>query len=285
MRTQTRGFTMIEILVAISIVMILATITIVMVKGVDTKAKNTTVQTQIKTLADAVEAFKQETGKFPLAVPYDAWPTWDNAGADSFTLKMEWSANGNQKMKWTNYFGHTAGNPYPNFTWEGNSSQTDNTKPRPTNIQMLTFQLDQVPASAKILTQIRNQADQSQQVKFVPDATNKTDSWKIASDFCQIAHPLDTTANLRRKTFQPLDPWGTPLRFWTGDILKWAKLNAGSKTPWEDDVRTLLSEKLQKANWGYIIESAGPDRYFGWYGAQDIAVNQQRAEDNIYSTQ
>jgi type II secretory pathway pseudopilin PulG len=275
MKKPVRAFTAVEILIAISILMILISIVFVMLKGVDTKTKITKVQMQTKTLGDAVDAFKQATGKYPLAVPYDAWASDTNWNAFTSTTIMKWTTT------WRNYFKDADSNSRPDFKWGSNDNPDKD--PKPTDIQMLTFQLDQVPSSAKVLTQIRNQANQDQQVEFVPDTKNKTDSWEITSEFCEIAHPLDGD-NVYRKTFQPLDPWGTPLRFWTGDILKWAKEDT-AKTKWSESVRTLLSEKLQKANWGFIIESAGPDRYFGWYGATSIEVKTDREADNIYSTE
>jgi len=64
---------------------------------------------------------------------------------------------------------------------------------------------------------------------MIPDtlATPPVEQWQPAGESCKLVHPLDTQA---RTTFQPLDPWGTPLRYWSGDILKWAKT---AKANWD----------------------------------------------------
>jgi prepilin-type N-terminal cleavage/methylation domain-containing protein len=276
---KTRGFTMIEIMVAVGIIVILAAILIALVGGVNDKGKATSTQAKMNILGEAVEAFKQATGKYPLAVPEDAWGVnWSQT--NSF-VHSQWRTD---RDGWMDYFVPTGANT-PTFP------QWDGTTANPTNIQMLTFQLEQVPESNSILERLKQGSGQIQQMRF--DNSLNTENWVKAGSDCRINTPLNSGQT--RVAFQPLDAWGTPLRFWTGESLKWAKRISTVTPPpnppagsWQPSVQQLLSDRLQKANWGFFIESAGKDGRFGWWGQATTAlgnplnVDAQAAEDNLY---
>jgi prepilin-type N-terminal cleavage/methylation domain-containing protein len=274
-KMKARGFTMIEIMVAIAIIVVLATILVVLVGNVNTKGKVISTQNKITMLGEAVEAFKQATGQYPLSVPEDAWDTsitnWSTNGG--FAETMKW--HDTTKNDWTDYFVPTdttnkIGLPRFN-TWTAEA--------KPTNIQMLTFQLEQVPQSNSIMERIKQGSGQIQQMYFLGSASGEI--WTRAGDDCRINTPLNTSQT--RIAFQPVDAWGTPLRFWTSDVLKWAKRTGNT---WNDETLQLLSNRLQKSNWTFFIESAGKDGKFGWWGHPEtdpnVAFNAQEAEDNIY---
>jgi prepilin-type N-terminal cleavage/methylation domain-containing protein len=262
---KTRGFTMIEIMVAIGVIVVLAAILITLVSGMNEKSKATSTQARMMMLGEAVEAFKQATGRYPLCVPEDAWGTdWNDDDGFAETMKYD-----TDRHRWTDYFVPSSGKP-KYATWSPLSVP-------PTNIQMLTFQLEQVPESNSILERLKQSSGQIQQMQF--STPSGTETWTKADDDCEINTPLNP--NETRVAFQPVDAWGTPLRFWTGDILPWAKRGGGAS--WNDTVLQLLSDRLQKANWGFFIESAGKDGRFGWWGASAVdTVKAQEAEDNLY---
>ncbi|NLE29344.1 MAG: prepilin-type N-terminal cleavage/methylation domain-containing protein [Phycisphaerae bacterium] len=263
-QNKTRGFTMIEIMVAIGVVVVLAAILITLVSGMNEKSKATSTQARMMMLGEAVEAFKQATGRYPLCVPEDAWgASWTTFVSPNY---MKWD---NTKHDWEDYFVESINEP----NWDPSTF-------RPTNIQMLTFQLEQVPESNSILERLKQSSGQIQQMQF--STPSGTETWTKADDDCEINTPLNP--NETRVAFQPVDAWGTPLRFWTGDILPWAKRGGGAS--WDDTVLQLLSDRLQKANWGFFIESAGKDGRFGWWAqpvtATNPELNAQEAEDNLY---
>jgi len=270
-QNKTRGFTMIEIMVAIGVVVVLAAILITLVSGMNEKSKATSTQARMMMLGEAVEAFKQATGRYPLCVPEDAWGTdWNDDDGFAETMKYD-----TDRHRWTDYFvDDGSSNHNPRFSWD--TTTTDPTKIYPTNIQMLTFQLEQVPESNSILERLKQSSGQIQQMQF---DSSEGENWVRADSDCRIYTPLND--NQTRIAFQPVDAWGTPLRFWTGDILTWAK-----GASWDDTVLQLLSDRLQKANWGFFIESAGKDGRFGWWAqpvtATNPELNAQEAEDNLY---
>jgi type II secretory pathway pseudopilin PulG len=245
------SFTLVEVMIVAAILVLLAAIFTVVASGVQQKQKTGRTQSQIVLLAQAVDAFKTAVGYYPLAVPEDAWNKWTD-----FADNMSWHT------RWTQYFADDSGHPKSN--WDSRN---------PTNIHMLDFQLEQVPAAA-IFDRIKETYKVDSQKYF----DNATDTWKKADKVCRISHPLDTLGD--REVYQVQDAWGNPLRFWTGDILKWAKRTSGG---WDSSVLDRLSARLQQANWGFFIESAGKDGKFGWWGATGEPLKVQAAEDNIYS--
>jgi general secretion pathway protein G len=64
-RRRDRGFTLVEMMVVIVIIGILATVIIVNISGKGDRAKAQITETNIKTLANEVELFKLEHGRFP----------------------------------------------------------------------------------------------------------------------------------------------------------------------------------------------------------------------------
>jgi prepilin-type N-terminal cleavage/methylation domain-containing protein len=261
------GFTLVEILVTVAILAILGTVTVMMVSGVNKKAKISQANSQMTMIGSAIEAFKDATGKYPLAVPYDAWAAdWDTATPDFIGI-----VGGDD---WKEYFADEDTDDLPDFKWDTTPANV-----YPTNIQMLTFQLAQEPSANAILNRIKENTGGREQVKMDVTAMPE-EKWQTATDLCELKHPLDDQL---RKTFQLLDPWGTPYRYWNATTLKWAKEIASPKAAWPDSVIELLAEKLQAANWGFFLESAGPDRKFGWVGDSTSILDVQEAEDNIYS--
>jgi prepilin-type N-terminal cleavage/methylation domain-containing protein len=67
MRNQ-RGFTIVELLVVIVVIAILAAITIVAYNGIQNRAYNTTVQSDLANLAKKVSLINAETGAYPLTL-------------------------------------------------------------------------------------------------------------------------------------------------------------------------------------------------------------------------
>jgi type II secretion system protein G len=75
---QQRGFTIVELLIVIVIIGILAAITIVAYNGIQTRAKNTQRQSDIVTIAKALEVYYADKGQYP-------------AGSGSTTINASWS--------------------------------------------------------------------------------------------------------------------------------------------------------------------------------------------------
>lgn len=251
------SFTLVEVMVAVGILAVLATMILVVISGLDNKAKTARTQAQMQLLGQAVTAFKDSTGYFPLAVPEDVWGATDWTLPGGFTDTMTWL------NRWQQYFVKSASNQ-PTFSPSSFS---------PTNIHMLAFQLEQAPAASKIFGKLKETYSVAEQKSF-----STPETWKKESNDCQITHPLGGPP---RTVYQVQDAWGTPLRFWTGDILKWAKTGGN----WHSSIQQLLSTRLQQANWGFFVESAGKDGKFGWWGAEPpVQVNSQQAGDNVYST-
>ena len=63
--TRSTGFTIVELLIVIVVIGILAAITIVAYNGVQTRAKNTSVQSDIKNVQKQVEAYNALKGSYP----------------------------------------------------------------------------------------------------------------------------------------------------------------------------------------------------------------------------
>lgn len=279
-RRRAAAFTLVEVLVVMALLVLLAGMITVVATGVQQRSRASRTQGQITLLGEAVKAFKDATGYFPLAVPEDAWrsqPVWDD-----FVVTMKY------QDRWRRYF-YDNGTYYPSFSWDGHDepgTDFDNSS-CPTNIHLLTFQLEQVPDSATILNSFKQAHAVRKQKKRVVNASNE-EAWIAATgtsaddNDARLGHPLDRRL---RSVYQAQDAWGTPLRFWTGDILKWAKKRDDTyhKKPWDTDILNLLSSRLQQANWGFFIESAGKDGRFGWWGDPDSELDAKAAEDNIYS--
>jgi len=236
---------------------------------VDENTKKLRTTTQMRLLADGVDAFQKATGYLPLAVPEDAWKeNWDLNDNDDYIMVMKF------RDRWPEYFKKTGDTVHkPTTKWESFDS------PWPTNIHMLTYQLQQSPESNKILDALRNQGGSQTQKKM---ETTGGEKWVKAEGDCKIAHPLDGSGNYR-VAYQPQDPWGTPLRFWTNDILEWARSD-GNPDKWDAAVQELLSGKLRQGTQGFLIESAGPDGKFGWWGDGGCPAPGKAANDNLYST-
>ena len=248
------AFTLVELMVTVAILIIVIAVVLKLVSGVSEKAKVTKTQSEIKLLSDAVEAFKQSTGYYPLSVPYDAWGNWN-----IFVATVGWAT------RWKDYFYDSTSdtNTYPDYNWST----------YPTNIHMLTFQLIQTDESNSVIDKIKQNNKIKEQKSF--GIVSMKENWKKESNACQIVHPLD---HQLRIVYQPQDAWGTPLRYWSGKIRDWAR-----DRNWDNNIQTLISDKLQENNWGFFIESAGPDEHFGWWGnSSSVSYVEQQTHDNIY---
>jgi len=261
---RPRGFTIIEIVVVAAILALLVAIVLKVSSAVSQRAKATSTAQTIRLTCEAVEAFHSSTGYYPLPVPEDAWDDWMGS-ASSFVAVMEWGG------RWRDYFQPVQNGSRPAYEW-GNDGK------KPTNIHMLAFQLEQVPESNAIFQRIKNTIHVDTQKAFDPNGTDE--EWEKANEACQLYHPLDD-AGTGRQVFQIQDAWGMPLRYWSADILRWARRDG---TTWDADVQQLLASQLQAANWGFFVESAGPDDLFGWWGQQGCELKSEYAADNIYST-
>ena len=203
-------------MITVAILTLLAGIIVLLVGSLDAKAKTTKTVAQMKILSEAVTAFKNSTGYFPLSVPEDAWGTedWTSILPAAFINQMSW------RDHVPNYFQLISGNA--KFDWDGNTNPSNN--PKPTNIHILAFQLEQVPESKKIIDGIKElRLTSNNQQNF------SGGNWIKNNNPCKLYHPLDS-ATATREAYQFQDAWGTPLRFWTSDILNWAK-NGGAWDP------------------------------------------------------
>ncbi|NLX07025.1 MAG: prepilin-type N-terminal cleavage/methylation domain-containing protein [Phycisphaerae bacterium] len=272
-----RGFTLIEIMVATAIIGILIAVIITATAAAHKQSQVTRTRQTIAMLSEAVTAFKNATGYYPLAVPIDACDReqWDRFVRDD---RMGWRAGGDPP-DWDDYFFRDTSSDAPAMNWEGVTEFSDGLGGvAPTNNDFLVFQLEQVPQSNSILEQIRTAAPAETSRR--PDASGQ---WQEASGLCQLGHPLDADGTYRQVR-QVQDAWGIPLRYWSGDIMKWAKRIGPGDPAWPTETQRHLAEKLQAANWGFFIESAGPDELFGWWGDRDEPFNATRVADNIHST-
>ncbi len=254
------AFTLVELMVAIAVLVILIAALLKLVSGISEKAKITKTQSEIKLLADAAEAFKQSSGYYPLSVPYDAWV--NSSVWQDFVNKMNWNGN-NGHPDYKNYFDPdlAEGDYRPEFAWVDT----------PTNIHMLAFQLIQVSGANSVIENLKQNHKVDKQKAFSP---SPKETWEATDSVCKLMHPLDGRWH---PVYQPQDAWGTPLRYWAGKITDWAKSQS-----WDDDIQALISEKLGENNWGFFIESAGPDGHFGWWGDGSAAYSEQDIQDNIY---
>lgn len=62
---QTRGFTIVELLIVIVVIGILAAITIVAFSGVQARARDTARVSKIEAIADAIELYRIDNGQYP----------------------------------------------------------------------------------------------------------------------------------------------------------------------------------------------------------------------------
>src|SRR5689334_19213610 len=83
--SKNNGFTIVELLIVIVIIAILAAITVAAYSGIQNRAYDAAVQSDIKTLAKKLELFKTDTGLYPVS----------SADMTSLDLKMTKSAYGN----------------------------------------------------------------------------------------------------------------------------------------------------------------------------------------------
>jgi len=258
--------TLIEVMVAVAIILILAAVITKVSTALYRQAKTAKSGQIMLIVSDAVEAFKQQTGYLPLAVPYDAW---DEVDADRWRHFVDNESWNGPKPLWTDYFTDSVpatvqGRPVFNWT-------TPTTYP--TNADMLAYQLAQVPEAARILDQLSSVSKVEKYRAF--DAAGG-EAWPEQPTPCQFTNPL--SANTDNAT-QLQDAWGTPLRYWTAETIGWAKVQG-----WDASVQNLIADKVRGANWGFYIESAGVDRKFGWWGAAGSTVDDRYAKDNMYST-
>lgn len=271
-RRRAAAFTLVEVLVVMALLVLLAGMITVVATGVQQRSRASRTQGQITLLGEAVRTFRNATGYFPLAVPKDAWKDPDEW--NDFLDNMTWAG------RWTQYFHENTATYGPEFTWDNEDDPREAT--RPTNTHMLAFQLEQNPEANKVFNSMKETFSVPYQKIDNCTTTPRNESWirPTALDdnaTCQIRHPLGGY----RFVYQAQDAWGTPLRFWTGDILKWAKRD--DTYHWDTDILNLLSSRLQQANWGFFIESAGKDGRFGWWGETGVTLDAKAAEDNIYS--
>lgn len=258
-QTPRRAITIIEIVVVVAIISLLAAVVLKISSAVNYNSQMARADQTTRLLGEAVEAFRDSEGFYPLVVPYDAWDPWS-----SFSTVMGWA------NRWTNYFDNEDG--HPAFDWAG---QTDPDEIRPVNIDMLWFQLEQVDESRRILESIRK-ATRLDTYKNI-DVTGGNERWPVVGAGCRLGRAVDRAlANV----YQIQDPWGLPYRFWTSDILKWAK-NTGA---WGSDIQELVASNLEASGWTYYFESAGRDSLFGWWGASESVLDRGLAADNIYSS-
>lgn len=86
MKKQT-GFTIVELLIVIVVIGILAAITIVAYNGIQSRARDTQRISDLKSIAKAVEAYKINTGAYPVPVPTLNASGWEVStdGSDNAT--------------------------------------------------------------------------------------------------------------------------------------------------------------------------------------------------------
>ncbi len=88
LKKQSKGFTIVELLIVIVIIGILATLVIVTFTGIQQKARDSQRQTDIGALNSHIAAYYSETGTYPALTMLqdDAWVTAHMKGLDSEAL-------------------------------------------------------------------------------------------------------------------------------------------------------------------------------------------------------
>ncbi len=89
-KLRHRGFTIVELLIVIVVIAILAAITIVAFNGVQQRARDAKRQSDVKTIAKALELYYTEKGAYPNATNYTPGSTTINSGW-STTADGSWS--------------------------------------------------------------------------------------------------------------------------------------------------------------------------------------------------
>lgn len=71
MQKKLSGFTIVELLIVIVVIAILATISVVVYRGIQDRANDTTVKSDLSSAAKALEMIKVERGKYPSSTESD----------------------------------------------------------------------------------------------------------------------------------------------------------------------------------------------------------------------
>ena len=82
-KINSRGFTIVELLIVIVVIAILAAISIVAYNGIQDRARFTSYQTDLSNIRKAILMYYIDNGKYPVT-PSDSWLGWDQATGDSF---------------------------------------------------------------------------------------------------------------------------------------------------------------------------------------------------------
>lgn len=86
--TNTRGFTIVELLIVIVVIAVLAAIAIVAFNGAQARASFSRYQADMKSIVKALELYKAENGSYPVTTNQDGctyhWCGWDQVTGDDF---------------------------------------------------------------------------------------------------------------------------------------------------------------------------------------------------------
>ena len=96
---NTRGFTLIEVVVVAGIIAILAGILVPMIFSQIDEAKKTRAVSDCKSISTAIMAFKKDTGKWPYYMPGDCTQTYltlqTGSGTDPLNSSGDWQISAN----------------------------------------------------------------------------------------------------------------------------------------------------------------------------------------------
>ncbi len=104
-RQTQKGFTIVELLIVIVVIGILAAITIVAYNGIQQRARNASIASDLRNVANQFEAIKAQDGSYPNAVPADFRPSAGNilqataTGGESFCVNL-YQDNGAVRKSW-----------------------------------------------------------------------------------------------------------------------------------------------------------------------------------------